>query len=87
MNNMAIRWLYKELPDLVAKGILTREGADRLQGYYGEVKSISRATITLIILGTVGALLIGMGIILLFAHNWEQLSRFMRAILSLAPST
>jgi uncharacterized membrane protein len=85
VNKLAIRWLYKELPDLVAKGILTRESADKLQGYYGEVKGVSKTTITLIILGTVGALLIGMGIILLFAHNWEQLSRFTRAILSLAP--
>ncbi|MDD5681382.1 MAG: DUF2157 domain-containing protein [Candidatus Omnitrophica bacterium] len=85
MNKVAIRWLYKELPDLVAKGILTRENADKLLGYYGEVKSVSRATVTVIILGAIGTLLIGMGIILLLGHNWEQLSRFTRAILSLAP--
>lgn len=85
MNKAAIRWLYKELPDLVTKGVLTQENSDKLQGYYGEVKSISRATIMLIILGAIGALLIGMGIILLLGHNWEQLSRFTRAILSLAP--
>lgn len=85
MNKMAIRWLYEELPELVLKGILTQEVADKLRQHYGEVKSVSKKTIMLIMLGTIGALLIGLGIILLLAHNWEQLSRLMRAILSLTP--
>ncbi len=85
MSKMAIKWLYRELPELVAKGILNQETADKIKGYYGEVKSVSRITAVLIICGTIGALLIGLGIILLLAHNWEQFSRFTRAILSLAP--
>jgi len=85
MNKTAIRWLYRELPDLVVKGILTQETADRLRQHYGEVKGVSKTTVTLIILGTIGALLIGLGIILLLAHNWEQFSRLTRAFLSLAP--
>jgi len=85
MNKTAVKWLYRELAELVAKGILTQETADRLRQYYGEVKSVSKTTLTLVILGTIGALLIGLGIILLLAHNWEQFSRFTRAILSLAP--
>ena len=85
MNKMAIKWLYQELPELVLKGILTEETANKLRQYYGEVKSVSRTTAMLIILGTIGALLIGLGIILLLAHNWEQFSRFTRAILSFIP--
>src|SRR3989338_3505049 len=85
MNKMGIKWLYQELPELITRGILTQEAADKIRQYYGEVKSISKMTVMLIILGTIGALLIGLGIILLFAHNWEQLSRLTRAVLSLAP--
>ena len=85
MNKRAIAWLYRELPGLVDKGILNQETADKLRHYYGEVRSVSKTTAMLIILGTIGALLIGLGIILLLAHNWEQFSRFTRAILSLAP--
>ena len=85
MNKMGIKWLYQELPELITRGILTQETADKIRQYYGEVKSISKMTVMLIILGTIGALLIGLGIILLFAHNWEQLSRLTRAFLSLAP--
>jgi len=85
MNKMGIKWLYQELPELITKGILTKEIADKMRQYYGEVKSISKTTVMLIILGTIGALLIGLGIILLLAHNWEQFSRFTRAVLSLVP--
>ena len=85
MSKMAIKWLYQELPGLIAKGILTQEVADKIRGYYGEVKSVSRMTAALIICGTIGALLIGLGIILILAHNWEQFSRFIRAVLSLTP--
>lgn len=85
MSKAAVKWLYRELPELIAKGILTQEIADRLHQYYGEVKTVTKTAVTLIILGTVGALLIGLGIVLLLAHNWEQLSRFTRMILSLVP--
>ena len=85
MNKMGIKWLYQELPELITRGILTQEAADKIRQHYGEVKSIGKMTVMLIILGTIGALLIGLGIILLLAHNWEQLSRLTRAVLSLAP--
>lgn len=85
MSKSGISWLYQELPDLIARGILTSEAADKLRQHYGEVKSITKTTATLIILGTLGSLLIGLGIILLLAHNWEQFSRFTRAILSFMP--
>ena len=86
MNRVSgIKWLYNELPNLINRGIFSEEIAKKLRQYYGEVKSVSRTTTMLIILGTVGALLIGLGIILLFAHNWENFSRLTRTILSLLP--
>jgi uncharacterized membrane protein len=85
MDNRALKRLYQELPELVAKGILTQEAVDKIRQHYGEIKSTSRTPVILIICGTIGALLIGLGIILLLAHNWEQFSRFTRAILSFTP--
>ncbi len=85
MNRKAIKWLYQELPELIAKGVLNQEVAGKIRQYYGEIKSTSRTSAILIISGTIGALLIGLGIILLLAHNWEQFSRFTRALLSFAP--
>jgi len=85
MNKMSLKWLYQQLPVLVEKGVLTQESADKIHQFYGEIKSSSRMGIGLIVFGSVGALLIGLGIISLFAHNWEQLSRLYRAIFSLLP--
>jgi len=85
MNNKALQWLYQELPDLVNKGVLPQEAADKLRNHYGEIKSTDKKWFVLILCGVLGALLIGLGIILLFGHNWEELSRPVRAVLSLLP--
>lgn len=85
MNKKAVQWFYQELPDLVSKGILQQEAADKLRNHYEKIKSADKNWFVLILCGVLGALLIGLGIILLLAHNWEELSRPMRAVLSLLP--
>lgn len=80
-----LHWLYRELPALVNAGVLTAETADKLRAYYGEIKEGSKSRIALITFGVLGALLVGAGIILLLAHNWNELSRATRTVLSFAP--
>jgi uncharacterized membrane protein len=78
------QWLLHELSTLEDEGILSAAEHSRLASYYSaQVKARTHwATIAFAILG---ALLIGGGIILLFAHNWENLSRNTRAVLSFCP--
>ncbi|NQS99857.1 MAG: DUF2157 domain-containing protein [Candidatus Omnitrophica bacterium] len=85
MSKKAIKWLYQQLPGLVAQGILSEQAAAKLQQHYGEVKDTGKKMVALIMCGALGALLIGLGIILLLGHNWEQLSRPIRAVLSILP--
>ncbi len=85
MNKKALQWLYQELPDLVSKGVLPQEAADRLRNHYGEIKNVNKKWFLIILCAVLGALLIGLGIISLIGHNWEELSRPVRAILSLLP--
>jgi len=85
MDNKALQWLYQELPGLINKGVLSQTTADKLHEYYGELKSTDKKSFTIIFCSVLGASLIGLGIILLFAHNWEQLSRPMRVCVSLSP--
>jgi len=82
-----IRWLYGELPELVRSGIIPEEAARRLQEHYGDPgKGLVRpATIAAIVCGVLGALLVGGGIILILAHNWEDLPRSARTALAFAP--
>ena len=85
MNKRAIRALYDDLPDLVRRGVLTDDAAERLRAHYGEVKEVSRTSIALVIFSILGASLIGAGIILLIAHNWENMGHGARTVLSFAP--
>jgi uncharacterized membrane protein len=85
MSKKAIRWLYDELPGLVGEGVISPEAADRLRARYGDVSDSNRTSIALIVCSVLGATLVGLGIILVLAHNWEFLSRPQRTVLSFAP--
>lgn len=81
----ALRWLYGELPQLEAQGLLPPGSAARIQEYYGPVPVSSRSQLLLAIFGVIGALQIGGGVILLLAHNWDDLGRPLRTLLALLP--
>ncbi len=85
MNKKALQWFYQELPDLVNKGVLSPDAANKIKEHYGEVKVRDKKWMFLIVCGVIGALLIGLGIIMLIAHNWDDLSRGARAFLSILP--
>lgn len=80
-----IKWLYEELPQLISKGVLSEDTAAQLKNYYGEVDEKPAYNIALLLAAVLGAVLIGGGVILLFAHNWDQFSRPVRTLLSFAP--
>ena len=80
-----IRWLYGELPGLVKKGVVSEAYAHALRDHYGDVKQHSGRMVALTVCSILGALLIGAGIILLFGHNWNALSRPVRTVLALLP--
>ncbi|MFT6406643.1 MAG: putative membrane protein [Arenicella sp.] len=82
------QWLASELPELLSKGVLNQRAASSLGEYFNldtladEPQGLSKMTI---ILAAVGGLLIGGGIIMIFAHNWDQMSRVSRMLLALSP--
>lgn len=79
----AIAWLYSELPELIRGSVLSEEASQALRRYYGDVHVRDRSSIALIVFSVVGATFIGLGIILMLAYNWEELSRPSRTVLSL----
>jgi len=79
-----IAWLHEQLPGLVGDGTLTAEAAQSLRRRYGEADA-SRGLQAATLFGVLGAVLVGGGIILLLAHNWDNFSRTTRAALSFAP--
>jgi len=85
MNKKCLRWLYGELPELVSRAVISAETAEGIRRHYGEIDSGSGRRVALTVCSVLGALLIGAGIILLLAHNWEDLARPVRTILAVAP--
>jgi uncharacterized membrane protein len=78
--------LIGELPSLVDGKIIDANSAESLRRHYQpQVRQSRSLSIGLTISAVLGGLLIGAGIILLLAHNWDELTRPMRAVLSMLP--
>lgn len=80
-----IRWLYGQLPELVQHGVLSEETSASLREHYGDVAPRSRAGLMVVLFGLLGAILVSGGLILLIAHNWDELSRTARTIVAVLP--
>lgn len=85
-NRKMAEWLFGELPALVDRGVLQPEAAEGLRRYYEEEGAKEpRRSVALAACGILGAALIGLGVILLVAHNWDGMTRPQRALVSYLP--
>lgn len=83
-SRRAVRWLRGELPRLVSSGAITPDSAAAIERYYDSAES-RQSNFGFVLLAIVGSALIGAGIILLIAHNWDELSRPVRSTIAFAP--
>jgi uncharacterized membrane protein len=80
------QWLSRELPKWKASGWVTEAGEQGLKEMYGPLpERVDPGNRLIVILASLGAALIGGGIILLFAYNWTHFGRPLRAALSFTP--
>lgn len=81
-------WLKAELPELQRRGVLDAATAERLLQHYADpvmATPVTAARRSQILTAILGALLVGLGLLLLVAHNWEAWSRAMRVAVSVVP--
>lgn len=76
--------ILKDLQELVEKNVISEDTAADIRAYY-QVESSSKSQRLLTIFSIIGAGLIGLGILLLIAHNWDHFSRTVKTIFSLSP--
>jgi uncharacterized membrane protein len=76
--------LLKELPDLIQANVITEETAQRIKDYYDHQPSQS-ANRLFIVFGILGSLLVGMGIVLIIAHNWDTLPKIAKLAVGFLP--
>jgi uncharacterized membrane protein len=78
------RSLLEALPELVEAGILPPEAAERIRDYYAQKPSPAPQR-QMILFGILGALLVGLGVILVVAHNWDSLPKAAQAFFAFLP--
>ncbi len=69
------QWLAKQLPLWVKDNLISGEQAKQLQSHYPVDDSMGLGR--LLITG-IGAIMIGLGVILLFAYNWADMSKYLK---------
>lgn len=76
--------IQNDLQELVSKGLISNDQAVNIQGYYQSNKKSPTITLT-IIFASIGAILIGLALILILAHNWDEMHRFTKIGLAFLP--
>ena len=76
--------INKEIPKLLREGVIDQATADKLQAYYLS-QGGSYNNRLFLAFGALGATLVSLGIMLIFAHNWDELSRSVKLILAFLP--
>ncbi len=74
----------KEIDELLAAEVITEETAGLITAYYRS-KDESSPNRLLIVFGILGAILVGLGIILIIAHNWDQFPVIVKSSFAFLP--
>ncbi|MCX6850826.1 MAG: DUF2157 domain-containing protein [Verrucomicrobia bacterium] len=83
MNSSHQRWLLEQLPQWEREGLLTADAARTLR----ERNAVddSQPGLAQIVMGALGALLIGSGLIAVIGYNWDDFSRPVRLLFAFLP--
>ena len=83
MNSSHHRWLAEQLPHWERDGLITADSADALRKRH--VIDDSQPGLAQIVMGALGALLIGTGLIAVIGFNWDDFSRPVRLLFAFLP--
>lgn len=76
--------VLNELDALLEEGVITQDEAGRIRSYYAQ-KPQPENNKLVIVFGILGSLLVGMGLILIIAHNWDTMPKALKLGIGLAP--
>lgn len=76
--------ILKVLPELIDAGVISDETAQRIRVHFLSRKK-SSGNIIITVFSIMGALLVGLGIILIIAHNWDNIPKPVKVSMAFAP--
>lgn len=76
--------IFNQIQELQNQGVISPETALDISDYYKSKHKESSSRLT-VIYSVIGSILIGLGLILLFAHNWDEMPKIAKTIVAIAP--
>lgn len=76
--------MIRYLPELLKENVISQETAENITNYYLKKKKQGLSKL-FVIFGVLGALLVGLGVILIIAHNWDDLPKYIKTVLAISP--
>lgn len=76
--------ILKDLEELQEANVISSETAQKIEAFY-EGKKTSPQKRLYIVFGILGAILVGLGINLIIAHNWDDFSRATKSVIAFMP--
>jgi uncharacterized membrane protein len=76
--------ILDDLEELIQAGIISEDNAVGIREYY-QAKDQGSPNRLFLIFGLLGAILVGLGIILIIAHNWDNFSQTTKTIFAFIP--
>ena len=69
---------------LIKNEVISQEVASKIESYY-KSKQENSPNRLFTVFGVLGSLLVGLGIILILAHNWDDFSRTIKTVFAFVP--
>lgn len=76
--------MLKDLQELVKADVISQNTADNISDFYRK-KGDDSTNRLFIIFGILGAILVGLGIVMIIAHNWDELNRITKTFFAFLP--
>ncbi|MGB6269555.1 MAG: DUF2157 domain-containing protein [Olleya sp.] len=76
--------LVKELPELLENKVISEEVALKIENYFSS-KTQDSPNKLFMVFGVLGSLLVGLGVILILAHNWDNFSKTIKTVFAFTP--
>ncbi|WP_223548620.1 MULTISPECIES: DUF2157 domain-containing protein [Aestuariivivens] len=76
--------IQNDIKELVEQQVISKESASKMEAYY-QSKKVDVPNRMFTVFGVLGGLLIGLGIILILAHNWDDFSKSIKTSLAFLP--
>ncbi|RYD79544.1 MAG: DUF2157 domain-containing protein [Sphingobacteriales bacterium] len=77
--------ILNELPELLKAGIISADTSDSIENYYRQKERAQPDGRINVVFAIIGTLLVSLGIILIVAHNWDELSRPVKLFFAFVP--